>query len=270
MPKNPLIDKIITNYKGAIKLQTQYTIGHEPTFIQNLIDKYKTPEKIETALMVLSNLPRNSFYPDAEFFKIVDYNLKFKKVFEKKIENFNLDKKITLKYASSEIIPEIGYSNKHVEAPFQINAYFQGENFGSFNFIFLFKNGKKELQINLIQGKKYSLKTKEANKILGNWKQKVISNLVDISKKMKIPTSGVLPRKYSTVTDKEYERIIISYLDAYIEGGIKSEKINFENVKSTFINKFKNYIDLKEKKQKIKPLKTKKEPIWKKIRKTKH
>jgi hypothetical protein len=270
MPQDDLVEKIINNYKGAIKLQTQYTIGHEPIFIQNVIDKYKTPEKINTALMVLSNLPRNTFFTDAEFFKIVDYNFKFRKVFEKKIENFNLDKKITLKYASSEIIPEIGYSNKHVEAPFQINVYYQGEKFGSFNFMFLFKKNKKELQINLIQGKKYSQKTKEANKILGNWKQKIIANLVDISKKMKIPASGVLPRKYPSVTDKEYERIIKSYLDAYIEGGLKSEKINFQNVKPTFRNKFQNYVNLKENKQNIKPIKTRKEPIWKKIRKTKH
>lgn len=265
------IELIFKNFRNTMMEHTKYTIGHEPVFKKKIIEKYKTPEKINIALLTLRNLPSNIYLNDSEVFRIIDYNLKFKEKFKERIEKTDLGKNITLKYASTEVYYPEGVSLKHTEAPFQINVYSNGKEIGSFNFIFVFNNKERMLLINLVQGKKNISKEslKEINKALGNWKQKIVENLVSLSKSFKAKPVGVLPTRFKVpgVTTEEYSRIIKTYIDAFIHGGIEPKNISFENVKASEMVSALNYLkSIKKEKPKV----NLKEPLWKKIRRVKH
>jgi len=264
------IQIIFNKFSGTIENHTKYTIGHTPIFKQKVIEKYKTAEQINIALMTLNNLPDKQYYTDGDFFKIVDYNLKFKSKFIERIERMNLDNNITFKYAPTELKYPDGASKLHPEAPYQINIFVNGSEIGSFNFILLNLNKHKNLVINLIQGKKNLdlKKLKIINKTLGNWKQKIVENLVSISKSLKAETIGVLPYKYKSTntSNEEYLRIINSYLEAFIHGGINPTQISFEKVDYKLEHKIRSKLEeiLTKKIKRNKINKKIKEPLWKK------
>ncbi len=257
------IYRIINNHIATISRFTKYKIGSD--LLAQLVKKYKTPELLNIALITMRILPQGVHFTEKELFKIIDYNFKFKKVFEKHINNIKLGNNFKLQYTPIKLNIN-AYTNQHVDSPFQIEIYKKDKKTGSFNFIFTFENNKKKLRITLIQGEKNNKSNiKDLNKLLGNWRQKIVENLVDIAKNMKAEPIGELPKKYivPNLTKEQYFNLIKNDVNSYIHGGIKQENICVKRVHADCYLNITKYIDniYKNKKVKNKKLKI---PLWKK------
>jgi len=249
-------EKITFLFKKYVGTIAEHGLQTHTELIKNI---YKTPELINIVLKAIGYMPESMTLQ--EKIKSIDYNLKFKKTFEKILNTIDIGKEYKLQYCSIKQ-NRFGSNAQHVESAFQIDILGGEKKVASFNFFFTFEKGIKEIRINNLQAEKGTNKLKDINKTFRNWRVKVVSEIINIGNKSKSEIIGELPKRFRVpgITDSEYIKILKNYLETFVFAGIKASNIEFKRVESRFEVKLREHaqeIVLKKhiKNKKSKPIK---------------
>jgi len=197
-----------------------------------ILNKYKDPLRLESALKIMINLPEKSTFE--KIIKSTDYNLKFRDNF--KDITFRKDFKIK----KSNLNSPHGFYNGT-----QYDIYYKKELVGNFNFIFTYEKNNLTLRLKYMQGVKgmgNKLSTL-SSRLNQDWRSRVISFIKNYSELKKINYIFEIPPKYNTATDKVYKKYAFeNYLKKYLKNKIPISRIDFKNVPKEYIPEVKNII----------------------------